>query len=79
MGKKEQVPALAIFVQGSLWVWSAATSRKKRILFFSLVVVRGAEEYLTTTIRDLRWQTRLQSRQGSALQASLQVQPPKEQ
>ena len=26
MGKKEQVPALAIFVQGSLWVWSA-TSR----------------------------------------------------
>ena len=25
-GKKEQVPALAIFVQGSLWVWSA-TSR----------------------------------------------------
>ena len=26
MGKKEQVPALAIFVQGSLWVW-AATSR----------------------------------------------------
>ena len=22
MGKKEQVPALAIFVQGSLWVWS---------------------------------------------------------
>ena len=26
MGKKEQAPALAIFVQGSLWVWSA-TSR----------------------------------------------------
>ena len=26
MGKKEQVPARAIFVQGSLWVWSA-TSR----------------------------------------------------
>ena len=26
MGKKEQVPALALFVQGSLWVWSA-TSR----------------------------------------------------
>ena len=26
MGKKEQVPALAMFVQGSLWVWSA-TSR----------------------------------------------------
>ena len=26
MGKKEQVPALAIFVRGSLWVWSA-TSR----------------------------------------------------
>ena len=26
MGKKEQVPALAIFMQGSLWVWSA-TSR----------------------------------------------------
>ena len=26
MGKKEQVPALAIFVQGSLWVWSV-TSR----------------------------------------------------
>ena len=26
MGKKEQVPALAIFVQGFLWVWSA-TSR----------------------------------------------------
>jgi len=25
MGKKEQVPALAIFVQGSLWVWSATT------------------------------------------------------
>ena len=23
MGKKEQVPARAIFVQGSLWVWSA--------------------------------------------------------
>ena len=23
MGKKEQAPALAIFVQGSLWVWSA--------------------------------------------------------
>ena len=27
MGDKEQVPARAIFVQGSLWVWSA-TSRK---------------------------------------------------
>ena len=26
MGKKEQAPALAISVQGSLWVWSA-TSR----------------------------------------------------
>ena len=26
MGKKEQVPARAMFVQGSLWVWSA-TSR----------------------------------------------------
>jgi len=26
MGKKEQVPALAIFVQGSLWVWSATTA-----------------------------------------------------
>ena len=26
MGKKEQAPARAIFVQGSLWVWSA-TSR----------------------------------------------------
>ena len=26
MGKKEQIPARAIFVQGSLWVWSA-TSR----------------------------------------------------
>ena len=26
MGKKEQAPALAILVQGSLWVWSA-TSR----------------------------------------------------
>ena len=26
MGKKEQVPALAMFVQGYLWVWSA-TSR----------------------------------------------------
>ena len=26
MGKKEQVPALAIFVKGSLWAWSA-TSR----------------------------------------------------
>ena len=26
MGKQEQVPARAIFVQGSLWVWSA-TSR----------------------------------------------------
>ena len=25
MGKKEQVPALAMFVQGSLWVWSATT------------------------------------------------------
>ena len=25
MGKKEQVPARAIFVQGSLWVWSAAS------------------------------------------------------
>ena len=25
MGKKEQAPALAIFVQGSLWVWSAAS------------------------------------------------------
>ena len=23
MGKKEQVPTRAIFVQGSLWVWSA--------------------------------------------------------
>ena len=30
MGKKEQVPALAIFVQGSLWVWSA-TSRGRPI------------------------------------------------
>jgi len=29
MGKKEQVPALAIFVQGSLWAWSA-TSRGRR-------------------------------------------------
>jgi len=25
MGKKEQVPARAIFVQGSLWVWSATS------------------------------------------------------
>ena len=25
MGKKEQAPARAIFVQGSLWVWSAAS------------------------------------------------------
>ena len=25
MGEKEQVPALAMFVQGSLWVWSATT------------------------------------------------------
>ena len=24
MGKKEQAPALAISVQGSLWVWSLA-------------------------------------------------------
>ena len=27
MGKKEQIPALAIFVQGSLWVWSATSRR----------------------------------------------------
>ena len=25
MGKKEQVPALAMFVQGSLWVWPATS------------------------------------------------------
>ena len=35
MGKKEQVPALAIFVQGSLWVWSA-TSRGRPHLGLAL-------------------------------------------
>ena len=29
MGKQEQVPALAIFVQGSLWVWSAAVPSRE--------------------------------------------------
>ena len=32
MGKKEQVPALAMFVQGSLWVWSATHTTANRFM-----------------------------------------------
>ena len=42
MGKKEQAPALAIFVQGSLWVWSATSRGRPPGGGLALAVLRSA-------------------------------------
>jgi len=45
MGKKEQVPALAIFVQGSLWVYVVGDAQRSdaslRCCLFSVVLGEG--------------------------------------
>ena len=55
MGKKEQVPALAIFVQGSLWVWSATSRGRRRTKLvagtgFIVESVVGADAVVTGVV-----------------------------
>ena len=73
MGQKEQVPALAIFVQGSLWVWSATSWGRPHdgglalavspmplsiFLFFYVVdFVVGREVHLRSEVWSLRART----------------------
>ena len=42
MGKKEQIPARAIFVQGSLWVWGESVCERE-VVFLCFVCVESRE------------------------------------